>query len=70
VQHPLFYNLQPSEEFEHNWVYTNQEGLEISIALSEADYGVFGVEWETAKDVNTMMQAEHWLIDISNDVFM
>ena len=45
ISHPQHFNLSLSDEFLHNWVYTNQNGTQISIALSPEDFYTFAQVW-------------------------
>lgn len=45
IEHPSRYNLVASEEYAQNWVFTNEKGEKLSIALSEGDYEGFRLLW-------------------------
>ena len=49
----------PSEEYQNNWVFINNDGIHLSVALSAIDLMPFKELWDQVKNDNTVIAAMH-----------
>ena len=61
LQDSIKFNLMPSEEYQNNWVFINNDGIHLSVALSAIDLMPFKELWDQVKNDNTVIKEGKWI---------